>query len=229
MLESLLNRITVIIPQWNEWELTVNCVGSLRRQFGNALEIIVVDDGSSQQVLDWTARFLSNACTVKSQDHLGVSKAWNFGTRETRDSSEYFVFLNNDVITCGDWISPMISSLMHKTVVMTGMKSRTEKRLPELMVSRLPTSHFLEGWCMAVRRSEFESLNGFDERMAVYWSDTDFQLRLYKEKLSGDDKPILKTIDCDFIKHLGHRTSKTMADKSKRWNRDRNVFLSIWG
>ena len=43
-------RISVIIPQFGRWELTFDCLTSLRRwhSSGLALEWIIVDDGSDE-------------------------------------------------------------------------------------------------------------------------------------------------------------------------------------
>lgn len=85
--------VTVIIPTYNRSLLVREAVGSVLAQENAAPEVIVVDDGSS----DDTAAALTpygSAIRIISQPRAGVSAARNAGIRAS--SGEWLAFLDSD-------------------------------------------------------------------------------------------------------------------------------------
>ena len=81
MLTKSVPQVSVIIPAYNAEKYIEECVLSVLKQNYQNLEIIVVNDGSS----DWTLSILMNmqkrfpSVLVFSKDNEGVSAARNFG------------------------------------------------------------------------------------------------------------------------------------------------------
>jgi glycosyltransferase involved in cell wall biosynthesis len=83
--------VTVIIPAFNAASTIVDAVRSAFAQSCAALEILVIDDGST----DDTAQLATAAgARVLSQSNAGVSAARNFGIKEAR--GEWLAFLDAD-------------------------------------------------------------------------------------------------------------------------------------
>lgn len=90
-------NITVIIPSYNRYELLKRALSSVYEQTYKAKEIIVVDDGST----DETFQIQKDFPQIKYiyQKNSGVSSARNLGMANA--SNEWIVFLDSD----DEWLS----------------------------------------------------------------------------------------------------------------------------
>lgn len=88
--------ISVIIPVYNEEKYVRECIESVQAQTYSNLEIIVVDNGStdrSHEIIDSMAR-QDNRIKLVSQANNGVSMARNYGLDIAR--GEYITFVDSD-------------------------------------------------------------------------------------------------------------------------------------
>ena len=214
---------SVIIPQFHRADLTIGCLRSLCRNERAAFEAIVVDDGSPDAADAVSALRLPHTRVV-AQSHRGVSAAWNRGAWES--ASPYLVFLNNDALVRGPFIERLVSGLQRAEALVSGVSMRRETALPQEVLARLPTERFLQGWCFAISNSDFRRLGGFDESMAVYWSDTDLQCRQLT-RFGADDSGLAALSDLP-LSHLGHRTTRQLSERRRQWRADRNAFIRKW-
>jgi glycosyltransferase involved in cell wall biosynthesis len=87
-------KVSVVIPTYNRAAVVCNAIGSALAQTFTDLEVIVVDDGSS----DGTAKLLRDSYGSRInyyyQENQGVSGAWNKGISEA--SGEWIAFLASD-------------------------------------------------------------------------------------------------------------------------------------
>jgi glycosyltransferase involved in cell wall biosynthesis len=91
--------ITVIIPAYNSAPVLETAVRSVHAQAGFAAEIIVVDDGSTDDTPSVLRRMAADNLTVRTQTHAGPGAARNAGIQEAR--GEWIAFLDAD-----DWWMP---------------------------------------------------------------------------------------------------------------------------
>jgi len=85
--------VSVIIPTYNRADMLVKAIESVRQQTLPATEIIVVDDGSTDNTLD-IMRSQYSAINTISATHTGVSSARNIGITEAK--SQWIAFLDSD-------------------------------------------------------------------------------------------------------------------------------------
>lgn len=240
-------KATVIIAQHGRSEMTLGCLRSLREAEDVLWPVIVVDDGSPARYAAAIESAGIAGVRLVRQSRRGVTAAWNAGARNAQ--TPLLVFLNNDVVFDGPAISRLLAPLRKGPAVVSGVRLRRETALPAAVLRELPTEQFLEGWCLAVRREDFERAGGFDEAMRTWWSDTDLQARLLLERhgqvrhrkpdclakaafLASGDRPA----DCRLLaaapelplRHLGHRTACRMPDRPTQWRNDRRVFIEKW-
>ena len=107
MCESI--KITIIITVYNKEESLYKCLSSLLKQDTDKFEIIVVDDGSSDNSLSICKNVLKNRVYSKiiNQQHGGVSAARNKGLQLAK--TDYIMFLDSD-----DWLEKdTISKLLY--------------------------------------------------------------------------------------------------------------------
>ena len=106
-------KISMIIPVYNAEQYLKKCVDSVRAQTYGKLEIILVDDGStdsSGELCDAYAE-KDERIRVVHKENGGLVSAWKAGVKEC--SGEYVSFLDSD-----DWIDPEMLSEM--SVYLTG-------------------------------------------------------------------------------------------------------------
>ncbi len=94
---QILPKLSVVIPAYNSEASIASCLDSLLREGFNALEIIVVDDGSSdctaKIVQEYAERYLS-VNLISLEENSGTMVARARGAR--RAHGEYVMFLDSD-------------------------------------------------------------------------------------------------------------------------------------
>lgn len=91
-------KISVLIPAYNAEKWIMRCLDSLLKQTLNEIEIIVVDDGSTDdtQTVLLEAAQKDNRITVLSQSNCGISVARNSALQYINPKSEYIYFMDAD-------------------------------------------------------------------------------------------------------------------------------------
>ncbi len=88
-------ELSVVIPTWNGWELLEACLQSLARQTHQDMEIIVVDDGSTDDTPARLAEAYPHVKCVVSPVNRGFAPTANQGLVMAR--APWVFLLNNDV------------------------------------------------------------------------------------------------------------------------------------
>jgi O-antigen biosynthesis protein len=109
--DSLSGLASIIIPSCNPLESTRQCIAALMRYTRRPWELIVVDDGSS----DETSAYLESArdavsvpvTVIANVTSRGIAAAINEGLKAAR--GEYLVLLNNDVVVTDGWLGQLIA------------------------------------------------------------------------------------------------------------------------
>jgi len=79
-------RVAVVIPNWNCLDDLRDCIASLRAQTGVELEIMVVDNGSSDGSIQWMQR--EHIPHIPLPRNLGFAPAVNLGFSATTASPQ---------------------------------------------------------------------------------------------------------------------------------------------
>jgi len=100
---------SIIIPVYNNWEYTRQCLLSLEAEdYRQQAEVIVVDNAST----DATATRLKSEFpwveVIRNEQNLGFAKACNRGAERAR--GKYLVFLNNDTKVQKGWLEALIAA-----------------------------------------------------------------------------------------------------------------------
>ena len=91
-----MSKISVIVPVYNSEKYIYECIKSICNQSYKDIEIIVVDDGSTDSSYDVCKKILSedDRIVLLSQENRGVSAARNYGINKA--SGEYITFVDSD-------------------------------------------------------------------------------------------------------------------------------------
>lgn len=111
MINSHLHRVSVIVPVYNAEAYLEECLDSIIASDMEGIEIIAVNDGSTDRSAEILAQYQSKyGIVVLSQKNGGVSKARNAGLDIA--TGDYIGFVDSD-----DWVEPNMYSRMYYTAV----------------------------------------------------------------------------------------------------------------
>ena len=94
------NLLTIIIPVYNTGDLLIRCLDSVINQSLKEIEIIIVNDNSTDNSADIIQQYIQNYSNIKyyhNNSNLGPGGARNVGLRHV--TTKYVCFLDSD-----DWI-----------------------------------------------------------------------------------------------------------------------------
>jgi glycosyltransferase involved in cell wall biosynthesis len=97
--------VSVIIPTFNRAEVVEEAVDSVLAQTCSEYELVVVDDGSTDDTIGRLARY-GDRISVLRQENLGASAARNAGIRRAR--GQYIAFLDSDDL----WLQDKLETQM---------------------------------------------------------------------------------------------------------------------
>jgi GT2 family glycosyltransferase len=200
------SALTVVIPNYNGRHLLETCLPALRadlRDEANA-EIIVVDNGSSDNSVGWLQSNWPEVTVIGLDENRGFSSACNIGANAS--GSPIVVFHNNDAIVQLGWSTALRLALESAPdVVIAGgltlfldrpshvnsagiriaisgaaVDNGFGRLLAEVDLSERDIAG-VSGVSMAVNREWFEAVGGFDEYFFMYFEDADLCLRAWVE------------------------------------------------
>jgi GT2 family glycosyltransferase len=194
------DSVSIIIPVFNQQALTRQCLEALSASVDDDVEIVVVNDAST----DTTSRFLAGKRdkirVVTHATNSGFAKSCNDGAAAS--SGNFLLFLNNDTIPQPGWLGALRGYVQaHPAAAVVGSKllypNRTiqhagvvicQDRYPRHVYAGFPADHpavnksrrfqIVTAACMFVRRRIFEQASGFDTAFRNGFEDVDFCLRL---------------------------------------------------
>jgi glycosyltransferase involved in cell wall biosynthesis len=184
-----MNKISVIIPCYNVEKYIGECIDSVLKQTHQHLEIICINDGSTDKTLDVLNRYQSGAADkikVVSFENQGAPASRNAGFK--RSTGEFIQFLDADDVIDPQKFERQLAGFAGQTEVV--VSDRVQKN--EDLTKTLHTYYFddieknpLETAVKRVittcnplyKRHVVEQLKGYDEQLKAA-QDWDFHIRL---------------------------------------------------
>lgn len=184
--------------------MTLQCLQKIAANF--PLEIIVVDNHSTDNVVPFNQSFFPNIRFIQNDKNLGFSRANNLGVQYA--SADQLLILNPDTIISEAVIKSALNLLNDspKTAAV-GVKMldgngeylpESVRRFPNLSSSFMKllglnrwtkyygepqngaTIEVMAGACIFIKKNVFEAIGGFDERYFMYGEDIDLSYQLNK-------------------------------------------------
>ncbi|PIE83163.1 MAG: hypothetical protein CSA09_03615 [Candidatus Contendobacter odensis] len=194
-------EVSIVIPVYNQYRMTISCLSALKEHtFGINYEIIIADDCSTDLTKN-IAEKVNNILVIRNRENLGFLKNCNNAISQAR--GEYIIILNNDTNVQAGWLSPLLDVFKQdRRAGLVGAKLLFKKgslqeaggiiwkdgtgwnygrganpQSPEF--NYLKEVDYISGACIVLKKTLWDSLNGFDERFCpAYYEDTDLAFRV---------------------------------------------------
>ena len=101
--------VSCIIVNWNGKELLGDCLRSVERQTFKALEIILVDNGSTDGSVGFVESEFPFVKVVSLKENSGFAGGNIEGLKHSR--GDFIALLNNDVTLCENWVEHMVKAI----------------------------------------------------------------------------------------------------------------------
>ena len=213
--------VSVVMPNYNGGFFLKEALGSVLSQTYPCLEIIVVDDGSTDNSLEILATFEAQIVLVKT-NKLGAAAARNAGIKAAR--GEYIALLDSDDIWSSEKLQLQIDRLESTRldlVYCSGQEfadNSSSNLIHQAKYSgdcyeyfkKFPTRGIIELGCSTAvfRTSILESSGLFDESFSGAAEDWDFFRRYSKHARVGFCPEIL----VKYRRHAGSITARSVHD-----------------
>ena len=184
--------VSIIISAYNAEKYIEQTLQSVLMQTWHPLEVIIVNDGSTDDTPDIVKRFNKNGVKLITQQNKGQDAALNNGYRHS--IGQYIKFMDSDDLVNPDMIEIQLKALNGaEDHIAYGEWGRFYNDQPELadfekldywkdmepldFLTARPKGVMLQCGIMLVPRQLIEKAGGWDERLILF-NDTEFFTRL---------------------------------------------------
>jgi len=206
--------VSVIIPTYNRAWIVTDAIDSVLSQTYTDFELIVVDDGSTDDTADLLSTYQNRIIGIR-QENAGVSAARNRGIRES--SGRLIAFLDSDDLWLPKKLERQSAFFKENPEAMVCQTEETwirnGKQVNPKKRHQKESGIFFErslGLCLVspsavmIRRSFFDAVGLFDESLPAC-EDYDLWLRIgYRYPIHLIDEPLI-------IKYGGHADQLSKA------------------
>ena len=227
--------VTVIIPNYNYAKYLADCLSSIVEQSYSPVEIILIDDGSTDQSLV-VAQNYAERVEIYSSGHFGVNAARNLGIRNA--TGKYIAFCDSDDIWMPTKIERQVKYLennpdfglvytgiqiVREDLTLIGLKdakdagdcSKDFLKRPGQAIVLLGASTAL------IRRDLVNDIGGFDESLNGPGEDLDFFRRI-------SEKTLIDYLGEHLVLYRQHQVSASRVSSEKYYDGNRRVLLKLF-
>lgn len=223
--------VSIIIPAFNQAEITAQCIASIRAHTTVPYHVWLVDNGSEVPLAPDYAG-MEQVTVIRSEENLGFAAGINLGLAEARG---HVVLLNNDTLVPAAWLEGMVSILEQDDQVgavgpMSNCVSGSQlipalhfdsmeaindfaRQRRDSFGGRTRTVARLVGFCMVIRDGVVREVGSLDEQFATgNFEDDDYCVRILRAgyRLCVDEG--------SFVFHYGGQTFGAMGLVGEAWD-----------
>lgn len=219
-------KTSIIMPVYNQLEVTKICVESIKRNTASEYELIAVDNASDSPAAQYLETVSSRV--IRNDINKGCAGAWNQGLRAS--VGEYVCIINNDVVVTPGWLERLREFYSSHSfgLVSPAMREGPLDYDPDELAERFTSmwaGKFLRGEYLGVcffgARKIFDTVGNFDEHFRYgKFEDEDFYFRM-KEK--GMDAAVTFSV---LIHHFGSKTIDVQRKESGDFEKANRAYFN---
>jgi GT2 family glycosyltransferase len=233
--------VTVIVVAWNGVDLLPDCLDSLTAQASPSVDIVVVDNASTDGTADFVTSRWPQVRVVRSRRNLGFAGGANIGLSVAQ--TPFVVLLNQDAAPSDGWLSALLEPFADKRVgaVTSKVVFADDGRINNAGVV-VRTDGFgydrgfgaaddgtydtavdvfaVSGTACALRMTALRDVGLLDGSLFLYYEDTDlsWRLQLAGWRLRYEPRAV--------VRHL-HAASSGVGSPSFAFYNERNRLLML--
>jgi GT2 family glycosyltransferase/glycosyltransferase involved in cell wall biosynthesis/2-polyprenyl-3-methyl-5-hydroxy-6-metoxy-1,4-benzoquinol methylase/uncharacterized coiled-coil protein SlyX len=196
-------EVSVIIPAYNQFEYTYNCLSAILKNSGAVKYEIILADDCSTDLTTQLEQVVKGITVIHNQSNLRFLQNCNNAAQSAR--GKYIVFLNNDTQVQENWLQPLVDILENDEMAgMTGSKlvysdgwlqeaggifwkdasawnygNRKNPDDPEY--NYVKEVDYISGASIMIRAFLWKEIGGFDEQFEpAYYEDSDLAFEVRK-------------------------------------------------
>ncbi|MDC0637799.1 glycosyltransferase [Flavobacteriaceae bacterium] len=213
--------VSIVLPVYNGANYLKTCLESILSQSYRQIEILIVDDGSTdntEDIIEDYRKLDSRIRYLKNRKNLGLPKSLNIGIKSCK--GEYVTWTSHDNIYYSTAISVMVRELERNQMDFVYCDCEVIDELENTigLLKAKPAEHLLFGnvvfHCWLHKRHLHDQVGFYDENLVLI-EDYDFMLRIAKQKKMMNIEKVL-------YKHRFHNASLTHAVKNHA--REKMIF-----
>ena len=113
-------QISIYIPAFNAESTIKLCINSILAQTVRPLEILVIDDASTDNTKNILLEFGDKINVIKNPTNLGLSHSMNIANNHLK--TKFIAKIDADVELCSDWIEVLMKKIVKEKVTLIGGK-----------------------------------------------------------------------------------------------------------
>lgn len=236
--------VSIILAPRNGMEHIPACLESVFAQAYKNVEVILVDNASSDSSPDYVERHFPQVNLIRSEENLAYGKGNNLGVSTAK--GELLLFLNHDTVVTEGFLMELVKVMQDRPatavaqskilmasdralvdsagayLTRTGMWFHPGRGEPDSLIDQEPVEILgAAGACVLIRRDVFETLGGFDQDFVIYFDDADFS---WRARLLGY-KVVL--VPRSLIYHWGGVTTKKLPSSFTVFHSFKNRLCSL--
>lgn len=175
-------KVSVIVPVYNASLYINRCIESILCQTFNDFELLLINDGSTDDSLDILKKYAKKDKRIKviEQENMGVAKTRNKGISLAK--GDYVAFVDNDDYIDEDYLKQFINNSKDQDIVIGGYRrvSLDDKEIMRYTLKDTDWSKytFITPWARIFRR-EFLLKNKIEFFSSPIGEDVYFNLKAY--------------------------------------------------
>lgn len=200
----IIPKVAVVIPTWNRKLDLINAIRSVKTSTYPSIEIIVVDNGSTDGSEKAVLNEFSDVCFVRLKENKGAAYATNRGLEIALSIGAVYIFrMDSDVTTDFQTINELVHfAQTHKNVGLVYPKvlrfdnpgivwfkgasyhplflisgTRKSYNQPDDFSATAEKKDYIASAAVLMSRAVIETIGLYDELFFVYGEDTDYCLR----------------------------------------------------
>ncbi|MCG6232994.1 glycosyltransferase [Vibrio furnissii] len=174
-------KVLIVIPTYNGRDYISETIESCLEQDYNNIDILVIDDNSTDDTLDVLSKFGDSIEVIYNDINLGLPKNINKGVLSKE--SDFFIYLGHDDKLPKSHVSKMIGCFEHNTVAVhcnswlidSNSNIIKQSKNDDLQIKKtnnilneLTINNFISVVGMMHRTSAFKAISGWDESYNLY-------------------------------------------------------------
>lgn len=217
-------KFGMIIPFYNNFKFTDNCVKSIRKH-SQDYQIVFIDNGSGLETKEKMKGLLQpNSILMTNEKNLGFAKAVNQGLQKV--NAEFICILNNDVEFQGDCLTQAENYFNQYRGFIGSMGYNISSSGQQTYDSKLGDGvDYLGMFFLFSSRKNFDLVGPLSEDYGLaYWEDVDYGMRILQKRLKSYVVPIS-------VLHFACSTSRLLDSQvllERCGGRNKDLFLNKW-